>query len=151
MLKIFILLIDFIARSVAHISKNIEAIGNIYHVSPKSEDNITVVDFFEILQDELGIELEAVPHKEWLSLWESDEDSPLYPLLSLFAFKVHDDKSIIEIHQNTPNFDISNTLAFLSNSNIQTTKVVKEMLSHYCKYLGVLEMNSYLSNSQETE
>ncbi|WP_206368258.1 hypothetical protein [Sphingobacterium sp. B16(2022)] len=99
----------------------------------------------------MGIELEAVPHKEWLSLWESDEDSPLYPFLSLFAFKVHDDKSIIEIHHHVLNFDISNTLAFLSNSNIQTTKVDKEMLSHYCKYLGVLEMNSYLSNSQETE
>lgn len=143
--------VDFIARSVAHISKNSEAIGKIYHLSPQPEDNITVVDFFEILQNELGIELEAIPYKEWLSLWESDENSPLYPLLSLFAFKVHDDKSIIEIHQNTPNFDISNTLAFLSNSNIQTTKVDKEMLAHYCKYLGVLEMNSYLSNSQETE
>jgi amino acid adenylation domain-containing protein/thioester reductase-like protein len=143
--------VDFIARSVAHISKNSEAIGNIFHLSPKPEDNITVVDFFEILQNELSLELEAIPYKEWLSLWESDEDSPLYPLLSLFAFKVHDNKSIIEIHQNTPNFDISNTLEFLSNSNIQTTKVDKEMLAHYCKYLGVVEMNSCLSNSQETE
>ncbi|AIM36852.1 hypothetical protein KO02_09190 [Sphingobacterium sp. ML3W] len=141
--------VDFIAKSVAHISKNSEAIGKIFHLSPKPEDNITVIDFFEILQNELGLELEAVPYKEWVALWESDENSPLYPLLSLFAFKVHDDKSIIEIHQNTPNFDIANTLEFLTDSNIQTTKVDKEMLAQYCKYLGVLEAGMVLSNSQE--
>ncbi len=141
--------VDFIAKSIAHISKNPAAIGNIFHLSPKPEDNITVIDFFEILQNELGLDLEPVPYKDWLALWESDESSPLYPLLSLFAFKVHDDKSIIEIHQNTPNFDIENTLKFLVNSGIKTTKVDKEMLMQYCKYLEVLEGNSILSNVKE--
>jgi len=131
--------VDFISKSIAHIAKNPKAIGEIFHLSPAPEDNMTVMDFFENLQREFDIELTPLPYQEWMKLWENDEKSPLYPLLSLFKFKVYDNKSIIEIHQNTPNFDISNTMKFLEGTTLESTVITRDMLEAYCKYLDIIQ------------
>ncbi|MNJ85083.1 Linear gramicidin synthase subunit D [compost metagenome] len=132
-------MVDFVSKAVVHISKNPEATGEIFHLSPAPENNITVTDFFEFLRKEFDFDLQPVPYQEWLKLWENDEDSPLYPLLNLFKFKAYDNKAIIEIHQNTPDFDISNTNKFLKDSQIENTLVTRENVEAFCKYLGVLE------------
>ncbi|WP_428229048.1 amino acid adenylation domain-containing protein [Flavobacterium sp.] len=129
--------VDFISKSIAYISKNPKAIGEIFHLSPAPKDNMTVMEFFETLQKEFNLELKPLPYQEWMKLWENDEKSPLYPLLSLFKFKVYDNKSIIEIHQNTPDFDITNTMKFLEGSDIDSTIVNRNMLETYCSYLGI--------------
>ncbi|OXA70489.1 hypothetical protein B0A67_15855 [Flavobacterium aquidurense] len=131
--------VDFISESIAHISKNPKAIGEIFHLSPAPKDNMTVMGFFEALQNESNLELTPLPYQQWMKLWENDEKSPLYPLLSLFKFKVYDNKSIIEIHQNTPDFDISNTMKFLEGTNIESTVISRSILEAYCKYLGLLQ------------
>ncbi|MCC9070638.1 amino acid adenylation domain-containing protein [Flavobacterium sp. F-65] len=131
--------VDFISKAIAHISKNPKATGEIFHLSPAPKDNIPVINFFEKLRSEFDIELTPLPYHEWMNLWENDENSPLYPLLSLFKFKVYDNKSIIEIHQNTPEFDITNTLDFIKDSGIETTVVNREILEAYCIYLGILK------------
>ncbi|WP_428229025.1 amino acid adenylation domain-containing protein [Flavobacterium sp.] len=131
--------VDFISKSIAHISKNPKAIGEIFHLSPAPKDNMTVMEFFETLQKEFDTELTPLPYQQWMKLWENDEKSPLYPLLSLFKFKVYDNKSIIEIHQNTPDFDISNTLKFLEGTHIDTTIINRSILEAYCKYLDLIE------------
>lgn len=132
-------MVDFVSKSVVYISQKTEAIGEIFHLSPAPENNITVTDFFEFLRTEFNFDLQPVPYQEWLKLWENDEESPLYPLLNLFKFKAYDNKAIIEIHQNTPDFDISNTNRFLENSNIENTLVTHENVEAFCRYLGVLE------------
>lgn len=129
---------DFISRSIAYISKNSKAIGQIFHLSPHPENNISITEFFEMLRQEFNIELNPIPYSDWMKLWENDENSPLYPLLSLFKFKVYDNKSIIEIHQNTPDFDISNTMKFLEGSGLKSTKVDTDMLKSYCEYLEII-------------
>ena len=132
-------MVDFVSKAVIHISRKPEAIGEIFHLSPAPENNITVTDFFEFLSKEFNFELQPAPYQEWLKLWENDEESPLYPLLNLFKFKAYDNKAIIEIHQNTPDFDISNTNRLLKGSNIENTVVTRENVEAFCKYLGVLE------------
>ncbi|MNU50422.1 Linear gramicidin synthase subunit D [compost metagenome] len=132
-------MVDFVSKAVVHISKKPEATGEIFHLSPAPENNITVTDFFEFLRQEFNFDLQPVPYQEWLKLWENDEESPLYPLLNLFKFKAYDNKAIIEIHQNTPDFDISNTNRFLKDSQIENTVVTRENVAAFCKYLGVLE------------
>ncbi|WP_316740838.1 non-ribosomal peptide synthetase [Pedobacter antarcticus] len=129
--------VDFIGKAIAHISKNPNAPGKIFHLSSTKTDNISVTDFFVLLNKEFGMNLKPLPYTEWMSLWENDEQSPLYPLLSLFKFKVYDDKSIIEIHQNTPDFDTSNTLHFLKDSDIRVPAIDRNMLSAYLKNLGI--------------
>ena len=129
--------VDFISKAIAHISVNPKANGKIFHLSPAPEDNLSMSEFFSLLQQEFSLELKPIPYQEWMRLWENDESSPLYPLLSLFKFKVHDNKSIIEIHQDTPDFDISNTLSFLEGSGIKEKRIDKEILTVYCKYLGI--------------
>ncbi|WP_312394283.1 non-ribosomal peptide synthetase [Chryseobacterium sp.] len=131
-------MVDFVSKSIAYISRNPQAIGEIFHLSPEPEDNMTVMDFFEFLRSELNFELKPIPYHEWMQLWENDENSPLYPLLNLFKFKAYDNKAIIEIHQNTPDFDISNTKKFLSGSKIDNTKINKNNVEAFCKYLGIL-------------
>lgn len=130
--------VDFISKAVAYISKNPDAAGQIFHLCPHPKDNMPMMEFFETLKAEFGFELKAVPYREWMSLWENDENSLLYPLLSLFKFEVYDHKSIIEINQDTPHYDISNTIKFLEKSNIENTAINTDMLREYCKYLGVI-------------
>ncbi len=132
-------MVDFVSKAVVYISQKPEAIGEIFHLSPAPENNITVTDFFEFLREEFNFDLQPVPYQEWLKLWENDEESPLYPLLNLFKFKAYDNRAIIEIHQNTPDFDISNTNRLLKDSNIENTLVTRENVEAFCKYLGVLE------------
>lgn len=133
-----LIMVDFVGKAVAHISRNPDAAGNIFHLSPEPEDNMTVTEFFELLRREFNFELTPVPFTEWRSLWEHDENSPLYPLLNLFKFEAYDGKSIIEIHQNTPDFDISNTKNFFSESGIENKTVQRDNVEAFCKYLGVL-------------
>lgn len=131
-------MVDFVSKAIAHISKKTAAIGKVFQLSPEPENNITVMEFFELLADEFNFDLKPVPYQEWMKLWEDDEDSALYPLLNLFKFKAYDDKSIIEIHQNTPDFDISNTMKFLKDSDIENTVVKRDNVAAFCKYLGLI-------------
>lgn len=129
--------VDFISKAIAHISVNPKANGKIFHLSPAPEDNLSMGEFFSLLQQEFNLELKPTPYQEWMRLWENDDSSPLYPLLSLFKFKVYENKSIIEIHQDTPDFDISNTLSLLEGSSIIERRIDREILIVYCKYLGI--------------
>lgn len=131
-------MVDFVSKAITHIAKNPEAIGETFHLSPEPQDNIAVIEFFELMNQELNFKLKPVAYQDWMQMWENDEDSPLYPLLNLFKFKAYDNKSLIEIHQNTPDFDISNTKRFLAGSDIENTKVKRENVEAFCKYLGVL-------------
>ena len=132
-----LVMVDFIARAVAHISKNPASIGEAFHVSCRTEDNISVIDFFEKLKTDFNLDLKPLPYKDWMALWENDEASPLYPLLNLFKFVAYDNKSILQIHQNTPDFDISKLERFLADSDINNFSVTTETLEAYSKYLGL--------------
>lgn len=133
-----LIMVDFVSKAIAHISKNPASIGQVFHLSPEPKDNMTVTEFFEMLRQEFKFDLQPVPYQDWLALWEADENSPLYPLLNLFKFKAYDNKSLIEIHQNTPDFDISNTKRFIKNSDIEIPKINRNSVEAFCKYLGVL-------------
>jgi len=132
-------MVDFVSKAIVYISRKQDAVGKIFHLSPEPKDNITVMEFFELLHKEFGFDLRPVPYDEWMRLWENDEKSPLYPLLNLFKFKAYDGKAIIEIHQNTPDFDISNTKKMLKGSNIENTTVNRKSVEAFCRYLGILE------------
>lgn len=131
-------MVDFVSKAVTYISKNPKSIGEIFQLSPAPADNMTVMEFFELLNEEFEFDLTPVPYQDWMKLWEDDENSSLYPLLNLFKFKAYDDKSLIEIHQNTPDFDITNTNKFLENSSIENTTIKRENVEAFCKYLGIL-------------
>lgn len=131
-------MVDFVSKAITYISRNPDSIGQIFHLSPEPEDNMTVTEFFELLREEFNFDLKPIPYLEWRALWENDENSPLYPLLNLFKFVAYDNKSIIEVHQNTPDFDISNTKKFLEGSKIENKTVKRDNVAAFCKYLGVL-------------
>ncbi|MGC5746370.1 amino acid adenylation domain-containing protein [Chryseobacterium sp. NFX27] len=133
-----LIMVDFVSKAITHIAKNPDSIGQIFHLSPEPEDNITVMEFFELLREEFNFDLQPILYPEWRALWENDENSPLYPLLNLFKFVAYDNKSIIEIHQNTPDFDITNTKKFLKGSTIENKTVKRDNVEAFCKYLGVL-------------
>lgn len=131
--------VDFVARSIVHIAPQPQATGKVFHLSPDPANNITVVDFFEMLNQEFNMGLQPVSYDEWVKMWEKDENSPLYPLLSLFKFEVYDKKSLIELHQDTPNFDITNTLEHLEGSGIAPTKVDRNILLQFCRYMNIID------------
>ncbi|WP_126971030.1 non-ribosomal peptide synthetase [Gynurincola endophyticus] len=131
--------VDFVARSIVHIAPQPQATGKVFHLSPDPANNITVVDFFEMLNQEFNMGLQPVSYGEWVKMWEKDENSPLYPLLSLFKFEVYDKKSLIELHQDTPNFDITNTLEHLEGSGIKPPKVNRNILLQFCRYMNIID------------
>ena len=133
-----LVMVDFVSQCIAHISRNENAIGKNFHLSCTDENNIPLMDFFDMLSKEMGFEMKPIPYQDWVALWENDENSPLYPLLNLFKFVAYNNKSIIEIHQDTPDFDISNTNKFIEGTKIENRGVTKETLQAYCKYLGLV-------------
>jgi amino acid adenylation domain-containing protein/thioester reductase-like protein len=128
--------VDFVCKAIVRISQNPDARGKIFNISPLSEDNISLEAFFMRLQDYFGLNITPQPFREWLKRWENNENSPLYPLLSMFRDEVYDGNSIIEMYQHAPDFDTKNTAAFLEGSGIPFPHLDKALLAKYLTFLG---------------
>jgi amino acid adenylation domain-containing protein/thioester reductase-like protein len=125
--------IDYIAAAIAFISRIPEALSKKFNLIPSPQKNLTLREFFKLLGDSSGIELEVMPYQAWLAQWESDRDAPLYPLLSMFKDNMYDGMSIVELYQNTYLWDCSNVRNFLENSSVREPKFTEEILARYLK------------------
>lgn len=129
--------VDYMTQSMAHITKNKEAIGKKFNLIASPETNLTLEDFFGLMKKYYPFTLESLPYKEWRKQWEDDSKNRLYPLTSLFKDNMHEGLSTVELYQNTYVWDCSNVIKFLEGSGIKEPVFDKNMLDSYLKYLGL--------------
>ncbi|MDQ0783957.1 thioester reductase domain-containing protein [Chryseobacterium sp. W4I1] len=131
--------VDYMTQSMAHITKNKDAVGKKFNLIAKPETNLTLENFFGLLKKYYPFTLEGLPYKEWRKQWEDDRKNRLYPLTSLFKDNMHEGLSTVELYQNTYVWDCSNVMKFLEGSGIEEPIFDKKMLDLYLKYLGILK------------
>nr|WP_315031719.1 amino acid adenylation domain-containing protein [uncultured Chryseobacterium sp.] len=129
--------VDYMTQSMAHITRNKEAIGKKFNLIASPEANLTLEDFFGLLKKYYPFTLNSLPYKEWRKQWENDSKNRLYPLTSLFQDNMHEGLSTVELYQNTYIWDCSNVIQFLKGSGIQEPVFDKNMLDSYLNYLGI--------------
>jgi amino acid adenylation domain-containing protein/thioester reductase-like protein len=129
--------VDYMTRSMAHITKNKDAVGKKFNLIARPETNLTLENFFGLLKKYYPLSLEGLPYKEWRKQWEDDSRNRLYPLTSLFKDNMHEGLSTVELYQNTYVWDCSNVIRFLEGSGIEEPLFDKKMLDAYLKYLGI--------------
>lgn len=129
--------VDYMTKSMAHITKNKEAIGKKFNLIARPETNLTLEDFFGLMKKYYPFTLKDLPYKEWRKQWEDDSKNRLYPLTSLFRDNMHEGLSTVELYQNTYIWDCSNVIQFLEGSDIQEPVFDKKILDSYLKYLGI--------------
>lgn len=129
--------VDYMTQSMAHITKNKDAIGKKFNLIARPETNLTLENFFGLLKKYYPLTLEGLPYKEWRKQWEDDSKNRLYPLTSLFKDNMHEGLSTVELYQNTYVWDCSNVIQFLKGSDIEEPAFDKKMLDSYLKYLGI--------------
>ncbi|MCW1963639.1 non-ribosomal peptide synthetase [Chryseobacterium viscerum] len=129
--------VDYMTKSMAHITKNKEAIGKKFNLIARPETNLTLEGFFGLMKKYYPFTLKDLPYKEWRKQWEDDSKNRLYPLTSLFRDNMHEGLSTVELYQNTYIWDCSNVIQFLEGSGIQEPVFDKKVLDSYLKYLGI--------------
>lgn len=129
--------VDYMTKSIVHISKDKEAIGQKFNLIASPETNLTLEDFFALLKQYYPFKLEGLPYKTWRKQWEDDPKNRLFPLTSLFKDNMHEGLSTVELYQDTYVWDCENVQAFLKNSEIKEPVFDKELLDNYFRYLDI--------------
>jgi amino acid adenylation domain-containing protein/thioester reductase-like protein len=123
--------VDYMTRAIAHISRNPAALSKKFNLIHRDENNLTLKQFFALLEPHVGVKFDVVPFQEWLGKWKDDRNAPLYPLLSLFRDNMYDGRSTVELYQDTYRWDCKNVTTFLKGSGIEEPEFSHEELNRY--------------------
>jgi thioester reductase-like protein len=130
--------VDYMTKAIAHISKNEEAIGLKFNLIASPETNLTLLQFFDLLNKYYPFKLRSLPYKEWRKIWEDDPGNRLYALTSLFRDNMHEGLSTVELYQHTYIWDNTHVRKFLAGSGINEPVFDKALLDRYLRYLEVI-------------
>jgi thioester reductase-like protein/non-ribosomal peptide synthase protein (TIGR01720 family) len=133
--------VDYISKAIAHLSKQKESFGKIFHLS-----NPHPIRSFELFNwiGEFGYPIQLMSHNQWqaefLDAAERFSDNPLYPLIPFFAGMGSERTSTQESLEETSNsaalkFDCQNTTEGLTNTSIVCPPANAELLRTYFSYL----------------
>ncbi|MCX2678914.1 amino acid adenylation domain-containing protein [Galbibacter sp. EGI 63066] len=134
--------VDYMTQTIVHISKNPKALGEKFNLIATPEKNLTLVDFFQLLNQYYGFGLKPLPYQEWRKLWEDDSGNHLYPLTSLFKDNMYKGLSTVELYQHTYVWDCQNVTDFLKGSGIQEPVFNSSLLDKYLQYLNLVSATS---------
>lgn len=123
--------VDYLVEAIATISRNADALGKKLNLIPSPDENLTLRAFFDLLERSCGLKFRVLPFSDWVALWESDRQAPLYPLLSMFKDNMYGGKSTVELYQDTYLWDCRNVKHFLANSGVREPVFDAELLNRY--------------------
>lgn len=126
--------VDYMTQAIAHVSRNPQALGQKFNLIHQGENNLTLREFFSLLEREFGYRFRPQPFAQWRAQWENDSDAPLYPLLSLFKDPMVDELSTVELYQDTYRWDCSNLQRFLQGSGIDEPRFTRQLLLNYLQH-----------------
>jgi len=130
--------VDYMTKAIAYISKKEAALGLKFNLIASPETNLTLLQFFDLLNQYYPFKLKGLPYKAWRKYWEDDPANRLYALTSLFKDNMHEGLSTVELYQDTYIWDNTHVTTFLEGSGIEEPVFDKALLDRYLKYLGVL-------------
>jgi len=95
----------------------------------------------------LKLTLLNLPYTQWknelIEQTQKSQENPLYPLVPMIAERVYQDSlTIVQLYQNTPEFDCKNTLDGLPGTSIVCPQIDDKLLKTYFSYFissGFLE------------
>lgn len=123
--------VDYMTRTIAHISRNPQALGLKFNLIHQDSNNLTLQQFFQRLEHYFGYRFRQMPYHDWLAQWQHDENAPLYPLLSLFRDNMSHGQAAVQLYQNTYQWDCSNVKRFLTGSGIEEPRFTRQELENY--------------------
>jgi len=129
--------VDYMTQSAVHITRQPAAMGKKFNLIASPENNLTLQQFFDLLQEYYSLNLKKVSYKEWRSYWENDPSCLLYPLTSLFKDNMHEGLSTVELYQHTYVWDNRQVKEMLQGSAIREPEFNKELFDRYLAYLGI--------------
>jgi amino acid adenylation domain-containing protein/thioester reductase-like protein len=128
--------IDYVTQSIVHLSLKPESLGKVFHLTPP-QHNLTTIELFNLIRSS-GYALKPLSYRKWkqqlLQNIKQSSDNALIPLLPLFTEKVYGDLTIIELYQNNPDYDCTNTLEGLKDSSIYCPQISQELIKTYLSY-----------------
>ncbi|MEI3801476.1 MULTISPECIES: non-ribosomal peptide synthetase family protein [unclassified Chitinophaga] len=133
--------VDYMTKAIAYISKKETALGLKFNLIASPETNLTLLQFFDLLNKYYSFDLRGLPYKEWRKIWEDDPANRLYALTSLFKDNMHEGLSTVELYQDTYVWDNTHVATFLEGSGIEEPVFDKALLDRYLRYLGVLPVH----------
>ncbi len=131
--------IDYASRAIAHLTRQPESIGQVFHLVPPQGQNVDLITLFELIQD-YGYSLKKLPYTEWkdelLKQTRHSQANALYPLLPFIKDKVSQEHlTVMELYQNTPDYDDRNTVRGLADTDIVcppvTAKLIETCFSYF--------------------
>ena len=138
--------VDYVTKAIVHLSKQNESLGKAFHLVPPPSKNIDLLQFFELISS-FGYQLKKLPYTQWknelIEQTKKSQQNALYPLLPMFVERVYQDSlTIVQLYQNTPEFDCKNTLDGLAGTSIVCPSMDDKLLKTYFSYFissGFLE------------
>lgn len=131
--------VDFTAKAIAYISKNKNAVGKNFNLTPHPVHDITMTVLYNKFNEYFQMNLVPANYQEWVNSWKTDKHNPLFGLVSLFIDPVYKDKSLIELYEQCYYYEIKNTEKFLEGSGIDVTSplITKKVLSNYLDFMQI--------------
>lgn len=133
--------VDYASRTILYLSQQPDAIGGTFHITPWSPArDFAWNDLFAWVQD-YGYPLQRLDYSTWkakLSLQcRHDPNNALYPLLPFLNEKIYAQTlTILELYQNTADFDCSAAIAALQGSDIHCPVIDRQMIYTYLDAFG---------------
>jgi thioester reductase-like protein len=126
--------VDYMTKAIAHIAKNPLALGEKFNLIHSGDNNVSLKQFFVLLEKYFGFEFSVIPFREWREHWMDDPKTPLYPVLNLFRDRMYKDNCIIEMYQQTYLWQHDKTSIFLEGSGIQAPSFDEVELRRYLEH-----------------
>ncbi|HEY9131998.1 MAG TPA: amino acid adenylation domain-containing protein [Dyella sp.] len=126
--------VDYMTKAIAHIARNPAALTQKFNLIHSGENNVSLKQFFTLLERYFDFRFAVVPFRQWRSLWMDDPKTPLYPVLNLFRDRMYKDNCIIEMYQQTYLWQHDKTSAFLEGSGIQAPTFDEDELRRYLEH-----------------
>ncbi len=118
-----IVTVDYASRAIVHLSQQSDLLGQTFHLTPWSADHdLAWNDLFQWMSD-YGYPLEQMTYPDWtdelIRQSKRSRSNALYPLLPFLSEKIYQQKlTILELYENTSDFDCHNTIDGLRGSHI---------------------------------
>ncbi|MGI0483800.1 amino acid adenylation domain-containing protein [Pantanalinema rosaneae CENA516] len=138
--------VDYASRAIAHLTRQPESIGQVFHLVPQPGQNVDLVTLFGLIQD-YGYPLKKLSYTEWkeelLHHTRHSQENALYPLLPFITDKVSQEQvTVMELYQNTPDYDDRNAISGLADTDITCPPVNAKLIETCFSYFidsGFLE------------